>query len=259
METLDTWYLHAADRSVPFEETLEEVNKLHKEGKFRQLAISNYTAFELAEVVTLCRERGWVQPTLYQAMYNAITRGIDKELVVACRRYGLDIVIYNPQVSHPFLQVEGLLTKNRLAGGFFSGKYKPDDLPSSGRFSDANNTGPNYRARYFRNTYFDALKLIEPVVKAHNLTLIETALRWTIHHSALKTRAKGGNDGVIIGVSSFEQLENNIADLEKGPLPEEVVRVLDEAWHIVKADGPNYWHGELEYGYELERPNVYLE
>lgn len=71
--TVDIFYLHAPDRSVPFAETLEEVNKLHKEGKFVQLGLSNYTAFEVAEIVTLCTERGWVRPTIYQAMYNAIS------------------------------------------------------------------------------------------------------------------------------------------------------------------------------------------
>ena len=70
---VDIFYLHAADRSVPFAETLEEVDKLHKEGKFVQLGLSNFTAFEVAEVVTTCNERGWVRPTIYQAMYNAIS------------------------------------------------------------------------------------------------------------------------------------------------------------------------------------------
>lgn len=72
-DKVDIFYLHAPDRSVPFAETLEEVNKLHQEGKFVQLGLSNYTAFEVAEVVTLCAERGWVRPTIFQAMYNAIS------------------------------------------------------------------------------------------------------------------------------------------------------------------------------------------
>ncbi len=44
---LDIFYLHAADRSVPFEETLREVDKLYKEGKFTQLGLSNFTAYEV--------------------------------------------------------------------------------------------------------------------------------------------------------------------------------------------------------------------
>lgn len=72
-DQVDIFYLHAADRSVPFAETLEEVNKLHKEGKFVELGLSNFTAFEVAEVAILCAERGWVRPTIFQAMYNAIS------------------------------------------------------------------------------------------------------------------------------------------------------------------------------------------
>lgn len=72
-EQVDIFYLHAPDRTVPFSETLEEVNKMHKEGKFVRLGLSNYTAFEVAEIAILCHERGWVRPTIYQGMYNAIS------------------------------------------------------------------------------------------------------------------------------------------------------------------------------------------
>ncbi|KAJ5204597.1 Aflatoxin B1 aldehyde reductase member 2 [Penicillium cinerascens] len=231
---VDIFYLHAPDRSVPFSETLEAVNELHKEGKFVQLGLSNYTAFEVAEIVTLCAQRGWVRPTIYQGMYNAITRNIEVELIPACRRYGLDIVIYNP-----------------LAGGLFSGKYKTHEVPAEGRYSDASTAGARYRQRYFKDANFDALKIIEPVVEKHGLTLVETALRWVRHHSALNID-NGGRDGILIGVSSFGQLETNLRDLQKGPLPEEVVQVLDEAWLIAKPTSTNYWHLDLKYTYDTQ-------
>jgi aflatoxin B1 aldehyde reductase len=72
-DSVDIFYLHAPDRSVPFTETLEEVDKLYREGKFKQLGLSNYTAFEVAEIAVTCHARGWVRPTIYQAMYNAIS------------------------------------------------------------------------------------------------------------------------------------------------------------------------------------------
>jgi aflatoxin B1 aldehyde reductase len=72
-DCLDIFYLHAPDRSVPFEETLEACNELHKEGKFVELGLSNFAAWEVAEIVITCRKNGWVQPTVYQAMYNAIS------------------------------------------------------------------------------------------------------------------------------------------------------------------------------------------
>ncbi|KAK4861493.1 hypothetical protein LT330_003528 [Penicillium expansum] len=234
-DTVDIFYLHAADRATPFAETLEAVNQLHKEGKFVQLGLSNFTAFEVAEISVLCAERGWVRPTIYQAMYNAITRNIETELVPACHRYGLDIVIYNP-----------------LAGGLFSGKYKSKDIPAEGRYSDKSAAGLNYRTRYFRDATFEALSIIEPVVEKHGLTLLETALRWVRHHSALRID-NGGRDGVLVGVSSFAQLETNLADLQKGPLPEEVVQALDQAWLVAKANSPNYWHLDLKYTYDTQK------
>ncbi|EXJ79234.1 oxidoreductase [Capronia epimyces CBS 606.96] len=226
-DTVDIFYLHAPDRSVPFEDTLRECDALFKEGKFVQLGLSNYAAWEVAEIWNIANERHWVKPTIYQAMYNAITRDLETELLPALRKYGLDLVVYNP-----------------LAGGIFSGKYKSkSDIPAEGRFANVSErSGKMYRQRYFHDATFSALQHIEPVVKQHNLTLVETALRWVVHHSVLKLPSKGGNDGIIIGVSSLSQLHQNLADLEKGPLPDEVVRVLDEAWELyLKAKGPTYW------------------
>jgi len=234
-DCVDIFYLHAADRSVPFAETLEAVDKLHKQGKFVQLGLSNFTAFEVAEVVMTCKYNNWVRPSIYQGMYNAITRSLEQELIPACRRYGLDVVIYNP-----------------IAGGLFSGKYKTTDIPAEGRYSDAvGSMGAMYRARYFKDSTFKALQIIEPVVEKHGLTMVETALRWCVHHSALKIT--DGNDGIIIGVSSLGQLETNLADCEKGPLPEEVVKALDEAWMVAKPDTPNYWHLDLKYTYDTRK------
>lgn len=73
-DCVDIFYLHAADRSVPFAETLEATNELHKAGKFVQLGLSNFTAFEVSEVVMTCKANGWVRPTIYQGMYNAISK-----------------------------------------------------------------------------------------------------------------------------------------------------------------------------------------
>lgn len=116
-------------------------------------------------------------------------------------------------------------------------------MPSDGRFSGVSKQqGERYRERYFRGAIFEALKNIEPVVQKNNLTMVETAFRWLVHHSKLNLKqSEGGNDGIIVGVSSLKQLEGNINDLEKGPLPEEVTAVLDEAWTNIGGTAPNYW------------------
>lgn len=176
-------------------------------------------------------------------MYNAIQRNIEPELIPVCKRFGIDVVVYNP-----------------IAGGLFSGKIKSKDgIPTEGRFSDTAASGSMYRKRYFQDATFDALRLIEPVVEKHGLTMIETALRWVVHHSKLDI--KSGKDGILIGVSSLQQLEGNLENLEKGPLPEEVVKTLDEAWLVTKPTAVNYWHGDLVYHYDtmkalLEEPKL---
>ncbi|KAL3463542.1 NADP-dependent oxidoreductase domain-containing protein [Aspergillus heterothallicus] len=237
-DCVDIFYLHAADRTTPFQEPLRKLNELYRQGRFKKLGISNFTAYELAEVVLLCKANGWVRPTVFQCMYNAITRSIEPELVAACRRYGLDIVVYNP-----------------LAGGLFSGKYtslSPDSVPQEGRYSNVDGeVGDLYRKRYFKNATFEALRIVEPVAKKHGLTLLEIGFRWLTHHSALNIK-DGGNDGIIIGVSSQAQLEQNLVDLEKGPLPEEVVRALNEAWTVSKSTAADYWHGDLAYTYDVK-------
>lgn len=69
-DCIDIFYLHAADRSIPFQQTLEKLNELHKAGKFVQLGLSNFTAFEVAEIVMHCKYNNWVRPTIYQGMVS---------------------------------------------------------------------------------------------------------------------------------------------------------------------------------------------
>ncbi|RMZ77010.1 hypothetical protein DV738_g4575, partial [Chaetothyriales sp. CBS 135597] len=223
-DSVEIFYLHAPDRSVPFQESLEACNQLYQEGKFKRLGLSNYAAWEVAEMWNIADQRGWVRPTVYQAMYNCLTRAIEEELVPCCRKYGIDILIYNP-----------------LAGGVLTGRYLTNAIPNDGgRYSESDpRVGRMYRDRYFRDANFKALEMIKPVADRFGLTLVEVALRWCVHHSQLKVL--DGNDGIIVGVSSLRQLEENLNELEKGPLPDEVVQALDAAWQITKPSCPLYW------------------
>ncbi|KAF5391285.1 hypothetical protein D9757_001929 [Collybiopsis confluens] len=218
------FYLHAPDRAVPFEETVAEVNKLYEEGRFEIFGLSNYPAWEVAEIVGICKTKGYVQPKIYQVMYNAITREMEAELVPCARKFGLRLVIYNP-----------------LAGGLLAGKVTSIDDPTAagGRFDNGGGmTGKMYRARYLQDGYFKAVEHIRTVAAEHDLGMTEIALRWCQHHSVLTP-----GDGVIIGASSVSQLQQNCQDSEKGPLPDAVVEALDAACRIVAASGtvPTYW------------------
>ena len=205
---------------------------------------------------------------------------MEQELIPCCNRYGMEIVIYNPLAGGLFsgkIKSAAVPAEGRYSDTSASGRpFAPDCgfrvAPGARRTvliavcsKDTFNIttlidqgmlicaeGQNYRKRYFRDATFDALRLIEPVVQEHSLTMLEVALRWCAHHSALKIQ-NGGTDGIIVGVSSLAQLEGNLKDLEKGPLPEEVVKILDEAWLVTKATTPNYWHLDLKYTYDTQQ------
>ncbi|KAI0064486.1 Aldo/keto reductase [Artomyces pyxidatus] len=217
-----TLYLHAPDRRVSFEDTLHEIDALHKEGKFESFGLSNFPSWEMVEVIHICKANGWVQPTVYQGPYNAISRDIEAELIPAARKFGLRIVIFNP-----------------LAAGFFTGRIASKDtaLDKDDYFHPDNGwVGPALRRRYFHDGQFKAMEVIKEVVEKHNLTMVEIGHRWLQHHSLLQP-----GDGIIFGASTVEHLDKNIENSEKGPLPEEVVDAVNVANKIVGSDSPQYW------------------
>jgi len=225
-DKVDIFYLHAPDRKTPWEVTFKATDDLYKQGKFERLGISNFMSWEVAEVIAICDKHGWVKPTVYQGIYNAVHRAIEPELIPCLRKYGIAFYEYNP-----------------LGGGFFTGKYRSmHAVPEEGsRFdiSKGTNQAKNYRARYWNEEYFKALDIIETAAAKHKLTLGETALRWVNHHSVMK---KEYGDAIIIGASSVKHLEENLADLEKGPLPHDVLHAVDQAWELVKGINTKYWH-----------------
>ncbi|KAL5527047.1 hypothetical protein ACEPAG_5838 [Sanghuangporus baumii] len=223
-DKIEMWYLHGPDRSTPYDVTMKAVDELYKEGYFKRFGISNYASWEVAEIVTICRERGYIQPTAYQGLYNAIHRGVEPELFPCLRKFGISFYEFNP-----------------LGGGFFTGRYhKPDEAVEPGsRFDPSKGQGRNYRNRYWNEPHFKALEIIEQAADKAGLTMAEVALRWISHHSLMK-REYG--DAVLIGASSLNHIEQNLIDLEKGPLPDEVVKALDEAWLVVKNVAINYFH-----------------
>lgn len=216
-DKVELFYLHAPDRTTPWEVTFKAVDDLYREGKFNKLGISNYMSWEVAEVVTICRAHGWIQPTVYQGIYNAIHRAVEPELFPCLRRFGISFYAYNP-----------------LSGGFLTGRYvdASSQIEQGSRFDDS--TGKiqaiNYRKRYWNDHNFHALRIIANAAEEHNLTISEVALRWMSHHSLLKREF---NDAVIIGASKVGHLEQNLVDLEKAPLPDAIITAVDEAWRTV--------------------------
>ncbi|XP_022407649.1 uncharacterized protein LOC111163342 isoform X2 [Delphinapterus leucas] len=82
---VDLFYLYLPDHGTPVEETLRACHQLHQEGKSVELGLSNYAAWEVAEICTLCKSNNWILPTVYQGMYNATTQQVETELFPCLR------------------------------------------------------------------------------------------------------------------------------------------------------------------------------
>lgn len=67
------------DRTTPYEVTLKAVNDLYKEGYSERFAISNYMAWEFAEICEICDKNGWIEPVVYQGVYNVLHRSVEWE------------------------------------------------------------------------------------------------------------------------------------------------------------------------------------
>lgn len=220
---VDMWYLHGPDRTTPYIDTLRAVDKLHKEGLFDRFGISNYMAWEVAQICEIGGAHGWIKLYVYQGIYNAIHRWVEPELFPCLRHYGMGFYSYNP-----------------LVGGFFAGQLnKEGEVEKGSRFDPQKWHGKMDRARYWNDAYFRALDIVRPVTEKHGLTLAEVALRWMSHHSQLGRQYP---DAILIGASSTKHIDQNFVDLEKGELPVDVLKALDEAWERVKPLTGTYWH-----------------
>nr|XP_045005021.1 aflatoxin B1 aldehyde reductase member 3 [Jaculus jaculus] len=225
---VDLFYLHLPDHSTPVEETLRACHQLHQEGKFVELGLSNYASWEVAAICTLCKKNGWILPTVYQGLYNATSRQVEKELFPCLRHFGLRFYAYTP-----------------LAGGLLTGRYKYEDKDGKqpeGRFF-GNSWAETYRNRFWKVHHFEAIALVEKSLQATYgpsvPSMTSAALRWMYHHSKLQG-AHG--DTVITGMSNLEQLQQNLAATEEGHLEPAVVDAFNQAWHLVAHECPSYFY-----------------
>jgi aflatoxin B1 aldehyde reductase len=217
-DAVDILYLHFPDPSTPVEVTLEACTSLHTKGRFTELGLSNFPAWEVVDIWHLCRERGWPQPTVYQGLYNGLSRNVEDELMPALRRLGMRFYAYNP-----------------LAGGLLSERYaRYDEGPSSGRFT----LRPNYRDRYWKASLFEARGLLTDRCAEAGIPVAQAAYRWLAFHSHLDGRA---DDGVIVGASTSSQLDQNLSAITQGALPPTVSDAFDEAWLAARPDSPAYF------------------
>lgn len=234
--SIDLFYLHwpSPDHNAKIGETLKTINDLYQKGKFKRFGLSNYSAWQVAEIWYLCDQRNWVKPTVYQGMYNAMTRSVEEELIPCLRKFGIAFNAYNP-----------------LAGGLLSGKHQfqqkeEGKIEKGGRFHGDTLWAVAYKNRFWKKCMFDGVDLVKKALESSygknedgtlKVSLVEASLRWLMRHSLL-----GKGDGVIMGPSTVQYYDDNLRAMECGEdLHEDVVKAFDEAWTLCKGECPRYF------------------
>ena len=183
---IDVYYLHRDDESTPMEETLSVMARLIESGKVHYFGVSNFRAWRVARMVELARQMGVPAPIVCQPPYNAMTRGIETELLPCCAHYGVGVVSYSP-----------------LARGVLTGKYRPAEAPEPG--SRAARADKRLMQTEFRP---ESLALSQQVVahaERRGMTASQFATAWV-----LANRLVGG---VIAGPRTLAQWNDYLAAL----------------------------------------------
>ena len=200
---------------MSFKDTLSGVNELYKQGAFKRLGLSNFSAEDVEEVVKVSKENNWVVPSVYQGNYSAVARRTETEIFPTLRKHNIAFYAYSP-----------------IAGGFLS-KSKAELTDPEGRFGKAGALAQIYNGMYNRPSFVEALGVWEEIAKEEGITKAELAYRWIVYHSKLDAAL---GDAVIIGARNQEQFRETMAGIKKGPLSDKAAKKIDGIWESVKAE-----------------------
>ncbi|RFU31699.1 hypothetical protein B7463_g4654, partial [Scytalidium lignicola] len=209
-------YSHGPDPITPAEETARAYDKHYRAGKCAAIGLCNYSRAQMEEFLTICEEKGYKKPSVYQAEYNLLNRHVE-QMFPLLREHGIVFYAFGP-----------------LAGGFLTGKVSildPKVDLSRGRWGEGN--FPLYPKTFDKPAIHAAMRAFYEISQDHGITSTEASLRWLIHHSALKEP-----DTLILGATKVNQLKGNVEMCKLGPLPEVIVKAAEDMWQTVKEELP---------------------
>ncbi len=178
VETIDLYYQHRVDRTVPIEETVGAMAELVREGKVRFLGLSE------ASPATLRRAHAVHPISALQTEYSLWTRDPEDAVLPACRELGVGFVPYSP-----------------LGRGFLTGRFRSfEDLPEG----DYRRNSPRFQGDNFVKN-LDLVTKVEEIAKEKGCTPAQLALAW-LH-------AQGADVVPIPGTKTRARLEENAGAL----------------------------------------------
>jgi aryl-alcohol dehydrogenase-like predicted oxidoreductase len=168
VDTLDLVQLHHPDRHTPIAESMGALLDLRAQGKLRHIGVSNFDARQLREAA---RALGDVPLCSVQPEYNLLRRGVERDLLPACRELAVGVLAYSP-----------------LAEGLLAGRPSPPDSRIPRRVRDA------------------LQGVLRPLAEARGVPMATVALAWLTARPGVTAAVAGASttdqlDGLVAALS----------------------------------------------------------
>ncbi|MGE5796021.1 MAG: aldo/keto reductase [Ignavibacteria bacterium] len=189
---IDLYQMHHVDRNTPWDEIWQALEQLIASGKIIYAGSSNFAGWDIAAACESASKRNLLGLVSEQSKYNLFNRFIEREVIPACRYYGIGIIPWSP--------LEGGLLGGVLKG---TGRKRRDT-------EEIKNKLKNNRKKIEEWEKFCEELKEEPA---------NVALAWLMNQTAVTAP--------IIGPRTSTQLNKSIRALEIN-LDEEMLKKLDE-------------------------------
>jgi aryl-alcohol dehydrogenase-like predicted oxidoreductase len=207
LEYVDIFYSHRADPDTPLEETMGALHTAVQSGRALYAGISSYSAERTAQAAAIMRELG-TPLLIHQPSYSMLNRWIEQGLLDVLAREGIGCIAFSP-----------------LAQGLLTGKYL-NGVPEGSR---ATQNGSLSSSSLTEQT-LDHIRALSQVAEQRGQSLAQLALSWALRDPRITS--------ALIGASSVQQLEENLAAAQNTTFSEEELAEIDR--HAVDS-GINIW------------------
>jgi L-glyceraldehyde 3-phosphate reductase len=207
LEYVDIFYSHRFDPETPLEETMGALDSAVRQGKALYAGISSYDAAQTAQAARILRDLG-TPLLIHQPSYSMLNRWIEPELLDTLEQEGAGCIVFSP-----------------LAQGMLSDKYL-NGIPEGSRASRGGSLSP----RLISEEALAKIRALNDVAQRRGQSLAQLALAWTLRDARITS--------TLVGVSSLEQLETNVATLDNLELSDDELEEIDR---YATESGINLW------------------
>ena len=196
LDYVDIFYSHRPDPDTQLEETMGALDAAVGQGKALYAGISSYGPERTDAATDIARDLH-TPLVLHQPAYNIFHRSIEDGVLDASERAGIGCIVFSPLA-------QGLLTDRYL-----------DGVPAGSRAS----RGETLAAASLGDDTLAKIRALKEIADGRGQTLAQLALAWTLRDDRVTS--------TLVGASSVEQLEQNVATLERLDLTPDELRAID--------------------------------